>query len=1300
MTKALDQAARGESAPRPSLAGYAIGLLLALAAPAAARADDHFEKKVRPLLHAHCVQCHGPNKVKGGLRLDTAEGFAKGGESGPAFVAGDPDTSRLVRAVRGQGDLQMPPGKKLATDDVAVLAEWVKRGAVWPSYQAPMTPAAPLAAADPLDPNAPSLARHLQAWYRADALSFRDGEPVHVWPDGSGHGRDLAPTKGSRPGGTGTPPKFVTSGTINRGRAVRFGEGNGFGSSPANPVKIVGDAPYTLVVAANLSRRDEGHPYDVLVGFGDVGRPAGGAALCVNRTPGGDRMYLAAGVNKGDSGAAPGSFKAAYNKPLVFTVTKTPGPGGTTIRFHVNGQPVGSSASGPDATPDVRHRDDFGVYVGAATDGLGAIHGDVAEIAVYDKALTDAERRGVEAGVAGKYDIALPATLTAIAATFTAEQKAFWAFQPLKSSPPPVVKGAAWPSSPIDPFVLAKLEAGGLKPSPRADKRTLIRRATFDLIGLPPTPEEIDAFHGDDAPEAFARVVDRLLKSPHYGERWGRHWLDIARFGEQDGFDGGSYDHAWKYRDYVIRAFNADKPYDEFVREQLAGDLMATGDRSKDFDRAVATTFLQLGIKDANQRDRQLFLGDVIDDQVHATGMAFLGLTLGCARCHDHKFDPIPTADYYSLAGFFRGTVTSLLVPGRPENPFMARAVADAAGTPTNVMGVYDGPASPQRVFRRGSYANLGPVVPRRFLQIVEGPDHLPTLAAGSGRLGLANWVSAPTNPLTARVMVNRVWQHHFGTGLVATSDNFGVLGDRPTHPELLDSLAKSFIDGGWSVKKLHRLMLLSSTYQQAGTENAEARRADPDNRLLWRMPRRRLEGESVRDSILAVSGDLDRGAGGPSVGFRGVWGDEHPSLNLYAINIRADYTPFHLPRRSVYLPMLRTAKPELLALFDAPDDKATSPRRTETTVAPQALFMMNSPFVRRRAGNMAWRLLGDAKATDTDRVKRAYQLTYGRPPTEAEVRTALSFVADYAGVLDPTGAKQKAAGPLEHRLFARYDRAVLDTPGVAAYFRFEEGDRVEPAPFAAANAVRPGSGDGLFLNNVKLSQPGALHPDTPCGEANLSAAFNVTNNAPVASLLHLVRVDDLRLGQPAGGELSVEFWAKPAALTTAIVVGRDDGTERLFRVGTKVIEDKAGRRTVFYSEVAGDGNGGVRTADKPEFLPTTDKWSHVVMTYGGGKRRLFVNGTLADEVAATGKLPTGAVPLTVGGGAKFNEGFSGWIDELAVYHRALTAGDVAAHHGVGTGQAAKGVELSPRTRAWRAYCQSLLCGNEFVYVE
>jgi Protein of unknown function (DUF1553)/Protein of unknown function (DUF1549)/Concanavalin A-like lectin/glucanases superfamily/Planctomycete cytochrome C len=1293
------------------------GLFLASAVVRAQSPDDHFEKAVRPLLHAHCVKCHGPEKIKGGLRLDTPEGFAKGGVSGHVVVPGDPDSSRLIRAVRGQDDLQMPPDKKLAPSDVAVLAEWVKRGAIWPGYQAPMTPSAAIAATDPIDPNAPAIVKHLQAWYKADALSFQDGETVPVWPDSSGNGRDLSPTKGSRPGGTGTAPKFATNGTLNHRPGIRFAEGNGFGSSPAHPVRINGDAPYTLVVVANLIRRNEGHPYDVLVGFGDVGRPAGGAALCVNRPAMGDRLYLAAGVNAADCGASPGSFMASYRKPQVLTVVKTPGPGAKTTRFFVNGQPMAAGAAGTDATLDIRHRDDFGVFVGAAMNGLGAIHGDISEIAIYNKALSDAERQGVEAGVAGKYDITLPSTLKAIAATFTPEQKGFWAFQPVKSPAPPSVKDTTWPTSPVDRFVLAKLEAKGLKPSPEADKRTLLRRVTFDLTGLPPTPGEIDAFGKDDSPGAFARVVDRLLASPHYGERWGRHWLDIARFGEQDGYDGGSYDHAWKYRDYVIRAFNADKPYDEFLREQLAGDLMATGDRAKDYDRAVATTFLQLGIKDANQRDRQLFLSDAIDDQVHATGMAFLGLTLGCARCHDHKFDPIPTADYYSLAGFFRNTVTSPPVAGRAENPLMAKVVADPNGNPSHIMGVSDGPPASQRIFRRGSYANPGPVAPRRFLQILEGADHVPDLPPGSGRLELAKWIASPANPLTARVMVNRVWQHHFGTGLVATSDNFGVLGERPSHPELLDWLAKSFADNGWSLKKLHRLMLLSSTYRQAGTENAEARRADPDNRLLWRMPRRRLDGESLRDSILAVCGDLDRTPGGPSVGFRGVWGDEHPSLNLYAINIRGDYTPFRLLRRSIYLPMLRTAKPELLALFDAPDDKATTPRRTETTVAPQALYMMNSPFVRRRAGNLAWRLLGDAKATDAERMSRAYRLIFGRAPTDAELTSGLSFLAGYAGELDPTGAKQKAAGPLEHRLFARYDRAVLDTPGVAAYFRFEEGDRVEPAPFAASNSVGHSAvghsavghsavghaarvPHGVFLNNVKLSQPGALSPETPTGETNLSAAFNVTNNSPVASLLHLVRVDDPKLCQPTGGELSVEFWAKPAALTTAIIVGRDDSTERLFRIGTRVVEDKTGKRTVFYSEIAGAGNGGMRTADKPEFLPTADTWSHIVLTYGGGKRRLFVNGRLADETTVTGKLPTGAVPLTVGAGARFNEGFSGWVDEVAVYHTAITNDEVNDHHGIGTGQAATGIALSPRMQAWRAYCQALLCGNEFIYVE
>jgi Protein of unknown function (DUF1553)/Protein of unknown function (DUF1549)/Concanavalin A-like lectin/glucanases superfamily/Planctomycete cytochrome C len=1262
-------------------------------------AERHFENRVRPLLHAHCVKCHGSTESKAGLRLDTAEGFAKGGESGAVVVPGKPAQSRLLQAVRWQDGLEMPPSKKLGDADVKIFVDWVEQGAIWPGHPVAVTAESAIIA-EPLDPNTPPLVSHLQAWYRADALLFQDGETVYLWPDGSGHGRDLAPTKGSRAGGIGTPPKFVAAGMVNHRRTVRFGEGNGLGSSPAHPVMINGNAPYTMIVVANLTQRLEGHPYDVLVGFGDVGRHAGGAALCVHRSPGGDRLYLASGVNQGDSAPAPGTFNALYKRPAVLTLTKSPGLSGATAKFYVNGLLLESSAAGPDAAPNIQHRDDFSIYVGSAMNGLGAIHGDVSEIAIYDRELTEVERQGLEAGLAGKYEIILPSTLKAISANFTNEQKQFWAFQPVQSPIVPAVQNHDWPISPIDHFILAKLEEKGIRPAPPADKKTLLRRVTFDLIGLPPTPGEIDAFMADESPQAFSQVVDRLLESPHYGERWGKHWLDIARFGEQDGFDGGSYDHAWKYRDYVIKSFNADKPYDEFVREQLAGDLMAAGDRARDYDRAVATTFLQLGIKDANQRDRELFLGDVIDDQVHATGMAFLGLTLGCARCHDHKFDPIPTADYYSLAAFFRGTVTSPHIQGRPENPLMVRTVADANGMPSHVMGVFDGPATSQRIFRRGSYANLGPVAPRRFLQITEGADHLPDLPLGSGRMELANWISASSNPLTPRVIVNRVWQHHFGTGLVATSDNFGVLGERPSHPELLDWLSQTFIDNGWSLKKLHRSMLLSRTYQQAGTENSEARLADPENRMLWRMPRRRLDGEAIRDSILAVSGDLDLTAGGPSLGFRGVWGDEHPELNLYAINIRADYTPFHLQRRSVYLPMLRTAKTELLALFDAPDDKAATPRRTETTVAPQALFMMNSPFVRRRAGNMAWRLLGESNLTDTQRVQRAYRLIHCRLPTEAEARTGLSFLSEYAAQLDPDGTRQQSSAITDPRLFIRYDRSVLETPEIAAYYRLEEGDRVEPIPYPAVNAVSPGTHDGQVLNNVKLSQPGGLEPGSPTGEANLSAAFNVKNNAAGAAESHLIRVDDPKLCEPAGGELSLEFWARPAALARAIILGRDDGQQKLFHIGMQAIEDAAGKRTVFCSSISGEGNGGLRAVDLPDFIPATDKWSHVVLTFGGGQRRIYLNGKLADEIAVTGQLPAGTVPLTIGGGAKFNDAYSGWLDEVAVYHRALTADEVAGHFGVGSGQSTKGLELSPRTQAWRAYCQSLLCSNEFIYVE
>jgi len=590
-------------------------------------------------------------------------------------------------------------------------------------------------------------------------------------------------------------------------------------------------------------------------------------------------------------------------------------------------------------------------------------------------------------------------------AVFTDEQKSHWAFQPLQTVEPPDAAERSWPTSPIDLFVLARLERVGLTPAPPANKYALLRRVTFDLTGLPPTPQEIADFLADQSPEAFAKVVDRLLASPHYGERWAQHWLDVVRFAESAGHDGNNaYLHAWRYRDYVIRSFNTDKPYNQFLVEQLAGDLLPkTGQTQQDYDQVVATGFLQVGPKPVVMRDKQQMLLDIADEQLHTLGVAFLGLTLGCARCHDHKFDPIPIADYYSLAGIL--TSTHVMADAAPDSKWLEPTIAAPDGGQATVMAVQDLPQPANlRVLLRGNYRTPGAETPRRFLQIIAGSGHPPLQTKGSGRLELARWIASAEHPLTARVMVNRIWQHHFGRGLVATSDNFGRLGEPPSHPELLDWLARRFIESGWSMKAMHRLMLLSSTYQQSCVENATAQQIDPENRLWWRMPRRRLSAEEIRDAMLAVSGMLDATMGGTLFTEGYQPGDESRKLYVVDISSKDPFPPFQSPRRSIYLPVLRNARPESLKLFDVANEHAPTAVRGETTVAPQALFLLNSPFVRQQSEQLALRLLdgcdvpshalaGDAEARTID---HAFQLLFGRPALPHEIERVRGFLDEY----------------------------------------------------------------------------------------------------------------------------------------------------------------------------------------------------------------------------------------------------------------------------------------------------------------
>jgi cytochrome c553 len=847
------------------------GLTCLSASAANAKPDpaqiEFFEKDVRPVLLAKCIKCHGPDKQSGGLRLDSRPAMVSGGDSGPAMVVGKPDESRFIKAIRYQGDIQMPPKGKLTEEQVAALTRWVKLGAPWPA--------------------------------------------------------------------TDTTTRVV-------GKEFRI----------------------------------------------------------------------------------------------------------------------------------------------------------------------------------------------------TPEDRAFWSFQPVKDPPLPAVKNAAWAQSPIDRFLLAELEAKGLQPMPPADKRTLLRRASLDLIGLPPAPEEMEQFVVDSSKDAFGKAVDRLLASPHYGERWGRHWLDVARYGEDQAhtFAARLYPSGFRYRDWVVKSLNDDMPYDRFLMEQVAGDLL---DGPKREERLAALGYFAIGPVYYGKA-----VADELDDRVDTLSRGMLGLTVACARCHNHKFDPIPTQDYYSLAGIFSSTEykeypiadaettarferataavtaknnaiaellrketvraseamtadvaryviaswklvnerktnrelklpdfakrqklhdfflerwTAFLFPkgedARPQPADWRKLIAEqdaakdlsadkealaavekvAAAFQEQMTGLRDKPdeaaknvlykevvgglfaiprqqverflrpearnqlkaeraeldrlkkevpqiptvhsltegtAANMKVYLRGNPATPGDEAPRRFLGILSGNERQ-LFTQGSGRLQLARAIASKDNPLTARVIVNRMWMHHFGKGLVATPSNFGRLGERPTHPELLDYLASRFMAGGWSLKALHREIMLSAAYQLSSRFDAANFKVDPGNRLYWRMDRRRLEVEPWRDSLLAVSGSLDRTVGGPP-------------LDLSSLDNR---------RRTVYAAVSRHNLDSLLRLFDFPDPNITSDRRPVTTVALQQLFVLNSEFMIRQAKALSARLNETKDEDDAARIRRAFLLVYSRPARDKEVELGVAFL-------------------------------------------------------------------------------------------------------------------------------------------------------------------------------------------------------------------------------------------------------------------------------------------------------------------
>jgi hypothetical protein len=755
--------------------------------------------------------------------------------------------------------------------------------------------------------------------------------------------------------------------------------------------------------------------------------------------------------------------------------------------------------------------------------------------------------------------------------------RSFWSFQPVRKPTVPTVKDISWPKTDIDRFVLARLEAEGLRPVGPADKRTLIRRVTFDLTGLPPTPEEVEAFLADNSPGAYDKVVDRLLASPAYGERWARHWLDVARYAEDQAhtFDVKPNTQAFRYRDWVIDAFNRDLPYDRFVQLQIAADQM-----NSDANDRAALGFFGLGAQYYKNTDAARAAADELDDRIDTLARGFLGLTVSCARCHDHKFDPIPTQDYYSLAGIFsscklapvylasndeveryqtgqkqlleaekhykdalqvertrlagveterlpsyllaayqvrmrrledpkfsvaeqakqeglnpvalermvkflesnnktsqalvaldgwrklpapvkgvtepsadvrrtaedfKKTVHDALKGGLPlpnakvqggadknrqellkslfgdsgvfalsEMETLAHLEGDRAiqvrglqtemervrklapPMPPIAHGLSEANVADMKVFIRGNPAQLGEPAPRRFLRVLSS-DTPASFTKGSGRLELAQAIASPDNPLTARVFVNRVWAWQFGHGLVGTPSNLGKLGEAPTHPELLDYLASRFVESGWSIKALQRDIVRSAVYQLASMQTDEGQRKDPDNRLLWRGKRKRLDIESWRDALLATSGRLDRSLGGPT----------------------QDLDNANNTRRTVYARISRHDLNGLLRLFDFPDPNITSEKRTETTVPQQQLFVLNSPFFLNQARALAARVQKEAN-DDPGRVRRAYLLTYGRTPTDDEVQLALRFLT---GKDDPAEASRNRLSRWE-----RYAQVLLES--------------------------------------------------------------------------------------------------------------------------------------------------------------------------------------------------------------------------------------------------------------------------------
>lgn len=659
----------------------------------------------------------------------------------------------------------------------------------------------------------------------------------------------------------------------------------------------------------------------------------------------------------------------------------------------------------------------------------------------------------------------------------TAEAKNWWAYRKLTRPAVPQVKNTAWVTNPIDAFILAGLETAKLQPAEPAEKVALVRRAYYDLTGLPPTPSQLDAFLADSSGDAYEKVIDHLLNSPHYGEKWGRHWLDLVRYAETNGYErDGEKPFAWRYRDYVIRSFNDDKPYDRFVLEQLAGDELP----DRDFESIIATAYFRLGLWDDEPVDRLQAFYDGLDDVVSTTGQLFLGMTIGCCRCHNHKIDPMPQQDYYRFLAFFnnisqaggRAYTLNTLVPIVPEKRWRAhqqkveelakqteqiqatikqfekKIVAtfsnaekeDAADRNTRRLLIKQKqksalseddlksylsateklarlrnqklPPLPQAlsikeagrtaqetyVLKRGNAHVHGEKVEPGFPTVLDFADpQIPQpskdLDSSGRRLVLARWITSRENPLTARVMANRLWQFHLGRGIATSTSDFGNAGVLPTHPQLLDWLAVELMDRNWRLKSMHKLIMMSSTYRMSSTLSALALEKDPTNRLFWRFDMRRLTAEEIRDSVLAINGTLNMKMFGPSI---------YPPLPQAVLDTASrpeaawgKSSPKESARRSIYIKVKRSLRHPMLSNFDAPDTDSSCAVRFATTVPTQALGMLNSQFTNRQAVLLAERLQREFPNDPAGQIRRAIRLTTGRLPKPGEVARDVQFIKE-----------------------------------------------------------------------------------------------------------------------------------------------------------------------------------------------------------------------------------------------------------------------------------------------------------------